>query len=185
MDPSDFIGFIISLLALAYLFIRNRSQARQRREHPEMYKGEDEQEDALREFLKSMDMPVDEKPKPVVRRPEAIQPKVKKVNAHSKPWKSDIEERRMHSEVEQRRLKSAIDDRRLKTVTEERRLESALENRYADPYGETDVGKNAPSYEVIQGPSQRSRVQRILEELPTKKQIVILNEILNRPKGFL
>lgn len=185
MDPSDFIGFFISLLALAYLFFRRKGEAQRRREHPELYKDEEEQEDALKDFLKSMNMPVDEQP-PVrpVRQPETVQPKIKKIKAQPQPWKTTIEERRLQSQIEQRQLQNSIDDRRLKNTIEERKLQSNLENRYADPYGVTDTGKNAPSYEIIQGVTHRTRIQEYLAKLPSKKEMVIFQEIIGPPKGL-
>lgn len=186
MDPSDFIGFIISLLALAYLFFRRRGEARRRREHPELYKEDEQQEDALKEFLRSMDMPVEDHPKPV-RHPEPVQPKIKKakVQTQQQHWRTNIEDRKMQTQIEQRRLQSAIDDRRLKTTIEERNLQSTLENRYADPYGQREMvmGKEAPAYETIQS-SRKTRVQYLLERLPSKKEMVILQEIINPPKAM-
>lgn len=187
MDPSDFIGFFISLLALAFLFFRKRREAQRRREHPELYKEEEEQqeEDSLKDFLKSINMPVDERhPQRPVRQYEAMQPKIIKIKAQTQTEKIVTEEKRLKNQIEKRQLQNSIDDRRLKNTIEERKLESNLENRYADPYGVTDTGKNAPSYEIIQGVIHRSRVQEYLDKLPNKKEMVIFQEIIGPPKGM-
>ncbi len=58
MQPTDFIGFIISLLALGFLFFRNRYEKRYQQEHPKEYaERQKKREQALKEYSKLMGVP--------------------------------------------------------------------------------------------------------------------------------
>lgn len=57
----EFIGFIVTILALFFLLIRKSWEERKRRENPEIYEEEEkDREKALREFLRSLNVEVEE-----------------------------------------------------------------------------------------------------------------------------
>lgn len=91
--------------------------------------------------------------------------------------------------MKKKSFKMPNEDSLFKTSIELREFKSSLENRYDDPYGarEKPVDLNqpaeAPSYEVI-GKEGHSKGQRLLSRLKSKKEMVILSEIMGKPKGF-
>lgn len=61
MSLIEFIGFVISLAALIFLFFRKVSEERYRREHPKEFEEQEKQkEQAMKEWLKKMNIEVDE-----------------------------------------------------------------------------------------------------------------------------
>lgn len=179
---SDYIGFIISLIAMLFLFFR-RNKTEDQSGHPgEAPKSQD---NALKDFLRTMNIDVEEEqPKP--RFKPRSKPKQKEVVQPS----TTLEKWRQHDALEERKLKSQIEERRLQTSikdfeskVEQQKLESHLEHRYVDPFGERNASKTQ-GYEVIQRERNESRVQLLLERLPSKKNMVIIQEIMGPPKGL-
>lgn len=61
MDITELIGFLVSLFFLLFLFIKQGWDASARKKHPEEYaRKQREKEMRLKEFMKSMDIQVDE-----------------------------------------------------------------------------------------------------------------------------
>ncbi len=93
------------------------------------------------------------------------------------------------STIEDRRLKSSIEERKFQASIENRNLRTNIESRYEDPYGKrTNVlnlkdQANAPSYEVI-GRAGESYATSLINGLRSKKDMVILREILGPPKSM-
>jgi hypothetical protein len=167
VDFSDYIGFIISLFAIIFLFFRKKREAAQQQK-PEQNQNQQkprDQEDALKDFLRTMNIHVEEEPKPRFKpRPK---PNLKPAPAPQKTSQAQVN----------------ADQKRFKAVTEERRMASDLENSYADPYGTMHKGPHADAYEVIQK-SQETRLQQSLERLNSKQELVFLQDIIGPPKGL-
>lgn len=76
-----------------------------------------------------------------------------------------------------------------KEVFEDHKLKSNIESSYDDPYGKrTDTldlkaQSHAPSYGVI-GKAGNSRVSQLISGLKSKKEMVILQEIIGLPKSL-
>lgn len=61
MDWSQVIGFIISVLALAFLILRNAWQERSRQQNPEEYaRNEKNREKRLKDLLRTMDIEIED-----------------------------------------------------------------------------------------------------------------------------
>lgn len=93
------------------------------------------------------------------------------------------------STIEDRRLKSSIEERKFQTSIESRNFSTNIESKYDDPYGKRTTVLNlkdqasAPSYEVI-GRAGNSRATSLIGALKSKKDMVILREILSPPKSM-
>lgn len=148
MNLIEFIGFIITMVAMTFLILRRVWEDRRRRAHPEEYSNKKEQQEAtLKQFLKSLDIDMDEEdeegeierhippkppqpiPKPAVRQ----QQKMKRSNEFSSP-------------------------------------------KYTIPV----VQNMAEGYHAIVK-SEPSQASRMIDQLPSKKQMIVYQEIMNPP----
>ena len=186
MDISQIIGFIISVLAILYIVTKRVKEERLRKEHPEEYEKEQQKQEAnLKQFLKSLDVEMEDKkmnppPKPVQKLTASQASKtVKKENLPPKPQRIVSDEFI---------YKSDLDNVHLKNDISQRKIHSHIEDKYTDIYGERVVSVDLRevsnrTYEVIQK-IRVSRGEKLLQSMPTKKNMVILYEIYGTPKGL-
>lgn len=167
MNLIEFIGFVISLAALIFLGAKRAKEEHYRKKHPEKFK-EDEQtkETNLKQLLKSMniDLMDDEQvlpPKPAPRFVYAPVPKLteKPKSAIRKPIK--------------REQRKTGDKAWMEHYRGESKSAYHMQNR-----------SSSKPYEVIQTKVRPSRGAVLLKSLPSKKEMVILYEILDKPKGL-
>lgn len=163
----EVIGFIISLLALLYLFIKENIPA-QRRAHPPSYPQEEElRDDPFNEFLKNI-----EKEAAAREAAKHLPPPPPKVAKQSKkPSKTPLEEHKLSNQMEQRRLKSSFEDRHVK---------SKFNHREELP------GRSlALSHHREEERSERpSKAQLALRRLGKPRDMIIYQEILDKPKSL-
>ncbi len=146
MNPSDFIGFTITILAIGFLAYRYIREARLRRKHPEIYQQEvEKKERELQEFLSSLDIDGEKKEEKRPEAPKPIPPPAKAYRQEDKPRKIGV-----------------------------------LEQNYK--FVTADLSKQGESYEVT-GKDQPSRIYALLKRLPSKKEMVLMQEIMGPPKG--
>lgn len=170
MEISDLIGYVVTALALFYFM-----GMKQRPQEPEEEPQDDDQAQKLKEFLRSIDMDMQEKPAVPVKKVKALPPKAikKKVEA-AIPHK--IRDGSFYS----------IADRKFETAIDERRLKTSIVSSYEDPYKDKVIAAgigDAPDYNVI-GRKGGSRAEQLLSDLRSKKQMVLLHEIFGPPKGL-
>lgn len=186
MDFSQIIGFIISLLAIIFLMSRKALDERHRRQHPEEYADEQaKKENELKKFLKSMNIDIeDEEQFSPIQKPEVrpIPPQLPKKNkpkhqpkAHPErtlsnnyQFKTSLEHFKPETSIEKRQFTTAIDARR-PVYSEDSLISHDLQN--------------ANAYE-IRDRYNPSRAEALIRRLPSKKYMIILQEIMNKPKGF-
>jgi hypothetical protein len=161
---SDIIGYIITVLALFYFMGRGSKKS-----ESEPEENSDDQAQKLKDFLRSLEDDMKEAPKP---KPSVLPPVPKKKVASpvQKPFSS----------VEKREFKSTIENRKLETAVF-KEYES-YEDTYQVQKVSSHIG-NAPAYEVS-GKEGISRADRLLSQLQSKKQMVLLHEIFGKPKGL-
>jgi len=167
----EFIGFIISLLALLYLFImQNRSASRgvhsERRQNEELI-----EDDPFKEFLK-----VVEKETLVREVAQHLPPPPPKIikQQPKKKTPSALEDSRLAGQIEKRKLKSPLEDRQLRS-------------RFN--HHEELPGRNLPlsanihrvDEDNIVGPS---RVYVALQRLANRRDMIIFQEIIDKPKSI-
>lgn len=179
MDFSEIIGFLIAVAALIYMFIKRAQDARRRSENKE----EDEEhghEDRLKDFLKSLEIDMDEsedfRPPPKVSKPKPVPVyrEEPRIIEKKKPLHEDF------------KFRSDLEDFQMKTNIEERKLKVNIKNRYEANYGDHLVrpefrGEKMPH---LIGYKKASRIKNLIRDLPSKKDLILLHEILEKPKGF-
>lgn len=187
MDFSDIVGFLITLAAIFYMFIKRAQDARKRANEHENEEGEPHQADKLKDFLRSLEIDMEESedfrppPQPKITKSESKPPLVNPrppILPRQAPKRSNLE-----SEFS---FRSDLDDFKMKTNIEERKLKIDVKNKFEGDYGDHLLrpefrGEKLPR---LVGFKKPSRIRLLLSSLPSKKDIVIINEILNTPKGF-
>lgn len=175
----EWIGFIISLLAMLYLFISQNSGQKRGRFPDEQSEEEMQEEDPLKNLIREIE---NEGKKNEYRRHEPIPPPKKEKalakKAHVVPKKREG--------IQQRQLKSTLEERRLKptdlTDLDERRLSSSLLSReeWARLYAIEDIS-HAHHDGLIRKPS---RARKILGKLGHPRDLVVYHEIMSKPLGL-
>lgn len=208
IDFSQYIGFIVSLLAIAFLIFQKVREELYKRNHPKEYAERKRQkEEHLREFMKSLEVNDDEnqeraeiqarierarqreqieRGRALAQQGMGLRPKTVPPAPAPKPPKPP----KTHPLVADNfTFKSKLDDYHQKSTIEERRFKTSIEERYADPFGDRvtsiDLGKRqaAGSYEVINKDTE-SRGSRLLASIPSNREMVILYEVFGPPKGL-
>lgn len=169
MDFFQFIGFIIILIFAFFLAYKRIKEERLRRKNPEKFEEERrEQQAKLKNFLKSLEVDMEEeeiprpKPSPPPKpKPPAPKPKPHRTVGNEFSYKADLD-----------KYKSKVDLEGFKYKT-------TLEDRYKRQPKPTD----APAYEVAykEGPP---RIRTLLERLSSKKEMVLFQIIMEPPKGL-
>jgi hypothetical protein len=162
----EFIGFLISILALVYLFLKQRSLSRYRREHPEVFKHEElakeeEEGDSFKEIIQSMKNETVTKPRPPPHPKVVPQPK-------KEALASTLKDYQLASQIEKRELKSSLENRYLKTKLVQR-------------FDETPSEIAHPSH-LEEG--TKPRVEVALARLSRRRDLIIYQEIIDKPKSM-
>lgn len=167
----EIIGFIISLLALIYLFFKQQSINRYRQEHPEAFIEEEiEEDDPLKEFMKAI-----ERQKAAREASQHVPPPPPKMAKQSKqiPLYPSLEDYRMASQIENRQLKSSL---------ENRRINSKLGQRFEElPSHTLAPNLHYPGSGQLVG---QTRVGLALKRLSKKQDLIIYQEIIDKPRGL-
>ncbi len=177
MSFVEVIGFIISFLALLYLFFQQQAAVRKRQENPNDFTNEEEEEDPLNEWMKEIEREAAAReaarhsPPPP---PRVIQrPLTSKSSKPSKkaPLSSNLENYQTPSQIEQRKLKSSLENYRLKSA-----LSQKLEERQLHTMG-------LPHHNG-EGSIRRSRVEIATRRLSRRRDLIIYQEIMDKPKSL-
>lgn len=175
MSFIEFVGFIISMVALTLLSARKRRDEARRRQNPELY--DKEQEQSLESLLRSMDIQTEEEEE----REEAIKPPAPPLVIR-KEEKSPKERRTMSPhyalDYQLNRFKQvrAIDQRRLTSAIEGRKIGRQVISH--DMVVETDIYTDPRQVKI-------SRGKALLKRLPSAKEMIMVREILSPPKSLL
>jgi type IV secretory pathway VirB10-like protein len=153
----EIIGFVISLLALLYLFMKQNPAPSRRTPAPRDQEEEavEDEDDPFREFLKEKEA-TEREAKTEEPLPPPSPPKIAK--KPKKPSPPSLEEYRLASQIEERRLKSALADRQLKS----RFHHSEERNRNLRP----------------------SQAHLAVQHLTSRRDLIIYQEIMNKPKSL-
>lgn len=166
MTLIEFIGFVISLAALIFLSVKRAKEEHYRKKHPERFRKDENTDEAnLKQLLKSMNIDLVDgeqfsPPKPLPKIPTPVIPK----------------------QVE--KPKSYIPRKPVKREQRKTGDKAWMEShRGQAPYQTKNRGFLKP-YEIIQKKVSLSKGGALLSSLPSKKEMVILFEILDKPKGL-
>lgn len=156
----EFIGFIISFLALLYLYFKQQSFVQHQQEKAELnQENKAEEEDPLKEFMKAMKT----RELQEVRHMPPPKPHPKQPKQHRKSVSSPLEEYRISSSLEKRQLKSAL---------EERKLTPKVGGRFL-PHHEGEDQRRGPS-----------RGKLAINRLANRRDLLIYQEIIDKPKSM-
>ncbi len=182
MEIPDLIGFIVSVMAVLFLIGRHLMAQRYRQQHPEEAALEEQkQKETLKKFLKSLnadmeDLEEEEKrPKVLVRKPPPAPPQMQKAKSHRKV----DDDFRFKTRIEQRRLETAIEQRQLQTSIDARKFDYGADLVSSELQRQHDAYRIKP--EKMQPASQ---VHALVARIGSKKEMLILQEILNPPRAF-
>lgn len=157
MNLIEFIGFVISLAALIFLFFKKVRDEKFRLQHPEEYEEElHQKEEALKEILKSMQLDVEDEENlsPPPPRPQHVMKK-----KYIKPPKAPLTVLQTQKEKEANQY-------------EERTLS---DNRI---FNKKTI--NAPAYEVKRL-HHSNRGSDLIKSLPSKRDMLIYKEVFGKP----
>lgn len=144
MSFVEFIGFIITLAAMAVIVAKKSWEERDRKNHPEKYKAKERSRQAdLKKLLKSMEIDLEEE--------EEEEEVVKPLSIPPKP-KSGVY-RGLSTSIEKREFKSAIQE-------------------------QTDA------YTIKKLDEKVCRGKKVIRDLHSKKDMMILYEIVSKPKAL-
>lgn len=158
MSLIEFIGFVISMAALIFLFFKRVSEDRYRRKNPEKFAEEKlEQEKALKELMKSMHIGTEEEgPPPPPPRAMALQSPLKKV---------------VVSTVHPKKLEKYSEKAAKEKENYEKRMLSKTYHKKTE---------NAPVYEVHRL-TYNSRGNDLIQALPSRRDMLIYKELFGKP----
>ena len=191
----EFIGFIISLLALLFIFTKQARQTpRQSREGTTLSQHEvaKEEDDPFKEFLKTMERDVTRKEAALKRPPPAPVRQENRGAPHSPPVesrqllqkkkiKSEVRQPEPFSALEQRRLKSHLSEPQIKSQLEAKQITSLLEERRIVSKLATRHDYSGFSHYDEKGPTKPSRGRMLLHRLGRPHDIIIYQEIIDKP----
>lgn len=184
MNIIELIGFLIAFIAMFMLLFRKAKEDRRRREHPEEYRKEiEEQEKAIREFMKSIGQEVEfeEGEEAFIEEEPVAAPA-----PPPPPRKPETSHRRVR---ENYKLETAIEDYRKKTAIEKRKFqpeitESLFEDLGADIVSEELTSESLQRAYEIREEGKALRTNKVLNELRSPRDMVIIHEIFGKPKGI-
>lgn len=184
MNFSDLINFLIAILVMTYLYFKRKNAAP--KEEGVEEGTESDREKALRDFLHSLegDMIEGEEqppPKPVHRAPPPAPLKQEVRQEVKKPHRT------LHDAYS---LKTKLETFQPKTAVEERQLNLKVTQEQFDAFGnqlfdvnEELVNRTEDSYKLVQEKTQ-TRLQKIVQGLPSKREMIVLQEIMGPPKAL-
>ena len=160
MSVVEFIGFVVSIIAMFFLIIKRVYDEIYRRRNPEKYEEEEELKDQrLKEFMRTMHIEDDEEERmPLPRnalKPLTLPPPTPKQIVKSK-----------------KAFKNPMESYKRETAVEKRKLESSNESRYGAAIDD--------AYQFVRR-SVPSRAEGIINTLPSRRDMLVIHEIFGKP----
>lgn len=194
MSLIEFIGFVISFIAMLVLFFRRRIELNQQKKNPELYEEmQRRREVRMKEFLNALDVQEDRtsheeeeeddeeeyEPQPIPKRqpPKAIVPYIS-----PQPVRENYQFR---TAIEQYKHQTAIEKRQLPTS-----LGESYKNRFDKQIDEDihrDIHADAYSYDdaySLVRKKEQNRIVHIIGQLNSPKDMVLLQEVIGPPKAL-
>jgi len=188
MGFDEILGFIISMLALAFIIGRQiYDEYRKRNPSISSSHGVKRKDSVLQDFLRSLNKDVDEEVVEIKRERRALPPPLKPSSYVTKPSKALKTPRTVQDDFRyQARLdgfqhKSQVDARNISTSFEDRYVEKPLGSEIVSPDMRMDDSMHA--YDLIQK-KVPTRGEKLLKGLHSRKNMILIHEILSLPKGL-
>lgn len=185
MDLTQVFGFLIAFGALIYSVVAEKRSAKKTIAGALNASHEGQgQKDKLKAFLKSLELDMqDEVESKKQVQPRSSRHKVKLSHAQKKDSRGKARPR----VEEPYPVNEDVLSTRRQDQAEELHVKS--QGEYHDPYGKVGGPVNLANatdvkdYQVI-GKAKASRIHKLLNGVPSKKQLLALQEIIGKPKGM-
>jgi len=187
MEISQVFGFLIALSAIIYSIVAEKRGAKNRGKDPAQAAEEKQaRKHDLQNFLKSLELDMQEDEEEVNPRPIRKE-KPKKLAALQRKSALINKKPPADNPAEKNRL---FDQEPFVSGGEYALgAYSISQQEFHDPFGKVQGPVNlsrateAGDYQVI-GKAENARISKLLEGIPSKRQLVILQEIIGKPKGL-
>jgi hypothetical protein len=183
----EFLGFIISMAAMIFLFVKRGLDERKRRQNPEAYEEELEKQDGkLRDFLKSLEMDmeqIDQIAPPPMPKKKVLPPPPPKIKPVAPLGYPKIPKRAVEGDYD---LQARLEHHKPKSDSEQRKIKPSYEDykaQDAQRVASQGLGERAElSYNVERQKNRpKSRGVQVLSSLKSKKDWMIIQEVLGQP----
>lgn len=183
----EFLGFLVMMFAFAILIMRRIFEERRRQMNPEAYKQEQtEKEKALKEFLRTLQIDVEEGSPPPPPEPLPISEEVDFIE-ETGTHRTVRKQFRLRSEIEKERDISVVGDREFKPRMEDRYERVHLgEGVVSSELALEDLERRFPGVDRMfpgEEKAKPSRARALVSGLKSRKEMIILHEIIGPPKG--
>ena len=178
MEAADVIGYIVSMIVFMIFFGRHIFFPKRRQPEEEEHDlDEDEQKKALKNFLREINDDMDDmEEEPIVKKKATPPPAPPKVH---KPQRKVADDFRYQTTIEQRKFETKVQQRRLETAVETRKRDFGANIVSPDLQHKPDAYARA-----LVDTQPPSRAQKLVSRLGSKKEMFMLQEILNPPKAL-
>lgn len=182
MSVVEFIGFIVSLIAMILLMGTRLWQEAKRRRNPQPHEDEDHQAQPLKDLLESLDKRHRHQQPPPTPVPQAKKPKT------PYPAQQPLPQKPKRSGADKFAFKSSLDDRHHETAIEKRSYQTSIKDPYQGHIEEdilsTEFRKSESSaYDIIHR-RHLSQASKIIHGLPSAKDMLVIKEIFGPPKSL-
>ncbi len=191
MSFIEFIGFVLSLLLMTFIVIRNIWQSVQRQRHPqEQAESEVKKQTTLKQFLEAlagdMQEPVEHSRKTDAGRSLNTTPgRDRSIGERGdepldKPHRMLKDDFRFQTKMDKFQSKNAIETRTLQNAIEKREASFDFDNVVSE---ELRIAAVDSAYDIVAS-KRGARVNTILQRLQSKKDLVVYQEVFGTPKGL-
>lgn len=188
MSFVEFLGFIITFAAMTAIMVKKSREERDRRKHPEKYENEEqEREQDLKKLLKTLniDLEDEEEFSPPRRRQVKPLPPPPQNSARKQPKPKSKPQRIVGDEYAYR---DKFDNYHLTTSIEKREFKSSVEEREkAQKFADDKIvspeflRRESDAYTLKKLGDKRCKGARLIGSLHTKKDMMVIHEILSKP----
>lgn len=191
MSVVEFIGFVVSLAAMIFLFTKGLWEQKQRREHPQEFAEKEKRKDqALKKLLNSLDIDEDDEEEDEEELSRRSQPaKVPSaLRKSSPPIQTQLTKKPKGPSSDKFQFKSSLDSHHQESAIEKRTLKTAIRDPYRDRIEEEILSSEfrkgeISAYEIVDV-KQQSVASKIIHDLPSLKDMLIIKEIFGPPKSM-
>jgi hypothetical protein len=173
MSIIEFIGFIITMIAMSLLFIKRVKEERRRRDHPDEVEEEGlPPTDPMKQFLRALERSDDEQDEErhMVQPPQL--PLLMPTKQKRPEKKALTREFLFQPQLEKHHLNPKLAGFLQERAIDSRKLSSSLDDRYTENTYEVHR-KETTSYGM-----------KVIDRLHSRRDMMICHEILSRPKGW-
>lgn len=187
MNLIEFLGFIITMILVIYLSSKRAIEERKRQQNPDYYDDEEVEDNNIREMARLLNLsPEDAQAleRELKGEPAPPPPPPKKSNPPPKPQKKKRVSRTLSDKYA---LHTNIEDFKQRSKVAERKFDTKIEHRYEQPRQSviTDSLRVDPEHDPYAISHQKkARINKLLDSLDSKADMILLHEILDRPKAF-